>query len=162
MVKLLLKNKLMLDIKWIFIGFYYVFYRGFYYVFHRGIVCCRRNNIFSIISDIVFLDHLCFFGTYTTLWVLTQYTTLKKKFIKWTCFQNNVQYSASVPDKLSCHKTIVVSYHFIFLKWLKTVVTNHGFNFKFKAWWLRFWILLKMVKVVVTIGALTLIIYIYI
>ena len=34
--------------------------------------------------------------------------------------------------KLSCHKIVVGDYGFIFLKWLETVVTNHGFNFKFK------------------------------
>ena len=34
--------------------------------------------------------------------------------------------------KLSCHKTVVGDYNFIFLKQLGTVITNHGFNFKFK------------------------------
>ena len=38
-----------------------------------------------------------------------------------------------MPHKLPCHKTVVGDYSFIFLKWLETVVTNHGFNFKFKA-----------------------------
>ena len=37
-----------------------------------------------------------------------------------------------MPYKLPCHKTVVGDYGFIFLKWLETVVTNHGFNFKFK------------------------------
>ena len=37
-----------------------------------------------------------------------------------------------MPHKLSCHKTVVGDYGFILLKWLETVVTNHGFNFKFK------------------------------
>ncbi|WP_233354328.1 hypothetical protein, partial [Vibrio cholerae] len=31
------------------------------------------------------------------------------------------------------HKTVVGNYGFIFLKRLETVVTNHTFNFKFKA-----------------------------
>ena len=35
-----------------------------------------------------------------------------------------------MPYKL--HKTVVDDYGVIFLKWLETVVTNHGFNFKFK------------------------------
>ena len=34
--------------------------------------------------------------------------------------------------KLSYHKTVIGDYNFIFLKRLETVVTNHGFNFKFK------------------------------
>ena len=39
----------------------------------------------------------------------------------------------AVPHKLPRHKTVVDNYGFIFLKWLKTVITNHDFNFKFKA-----------------------------
>ena len=39
----------------------------------------------------------------------------------------------SVSHKLLCHKTMVDYYRFIFLKRLKAIVTNHGFNFKFKA-----------------------------
>ena len=37
-----------------------------------------------------------------------------------------------MPHKLSYHKNIVDDYDFIFLKWLETVITNHGFNFNFK------------------------------
>ena len=39
----------------------------------------------------------------------------------------------SISHKLSCHKIVIGDYGFIFLKRLETVVTNHGFNFKFKA-----------------------------
>ena len=35
--------------------------------------------------------------------------------------------------QLPRHKTVAGDYGFIFLKWLETVVINHGFNFKFKA-----------------------------
>ena len=38
----------------------------------------------------------------------------------------------SVSHKLSCHKTVVSDYGIIFLERLEIVVTNHGFNFKFK------------------------------
>ena len=38
-----------------------------------------------------------------------------------------------MPHKLPCHKTVVGHYSSIFLKWLEIVITNHDFNFKFKA-----------------------------
>ena len=60
--------------------------------------------------------------------ILTQNSILKKKI----CFQNNVQFNAFESHKLSYHKTVVGDYDFVFLKWLETVVTNHGFNFKLK------------------------------
>ena len=37
-----------------------------------------------------------------------------------------------MPHKLSCHKTVIADYSFIFLKRLKIVVINHDFNYKFK------------------------------
>ena len=67
--------------------------------------------------------------------------------------------------KLSCHKIVVGGYGFIFLKWLETVVTNHDFNFKFKAVVgdYGFDFFFKMVKaVVINCGFNFIYIYIYI
>ena len=38
-----------------------------------------------------------------------------------------------MPHRLPHHKTVIGNYGFIFFKRLETVVTNHTFNFKFKA-----------------------------
>ena len=61
-----------------------------------------------------------------------KYYVLKKKSIKYPHFQNNAQSNVFAPRKLSCHKTVIDNYGFTFLKTVKTVVINHGFNFKFK------------------------------
>ena len=62
-------------------------------------------------------------------WSFDPKNYIKKKLF----FQNNAQFSAYVPHKLSCYKIVVGDYGFTFLKRLETVLTNHNFNFKFKA-----------------------------
>ena len=43
-----------------------------------------------------------------------KYYVLKKIFIKYPYFQNNVQSNAFTLSKLSCHKTVVTNYGFTF------------------------------------------------
>ena len=65
------------------------------------------------------------------LGALTQNSAFKKKIPK-----NKVVFKI-MPNLIRlCHISCYVikrDYDFIFLKWLETVVTNHSFNFKFKA-----------------------------